>query len=181
MSRRSASAFSRRRFPMKHQGHTTSEKTSIASGDVVMVGSCIGANLCTARPRRNRVGVRHAGNERLHAVTWLKNSERYGRVKAHVLLIDAGQGSAQGASDTTHERMGIAQSGVGEGEQDRAVVGASGNVSWTCQPDHLSGRTVVERMFGRRGKRKAGKRQRGATLAGVIDCAFELAQKRVRR
>jgi hypothetical protein len=37
----SAKAFSSRRFPMKHQGQTTSETTSMVTGAMVLAGSAV--------------------------------------------------------------------------------------------------------------------------------------------
>src|SRR5262249_58501163 len=99
MSGRSAIAFSSRRLPMKHHGQTTSEKTSIASGEVVMVGSCIGANLCATGTGRNRAVLGNARDQRLDAVPGLEHRKRHLRVKADVLLIDPREGSAQPMSD----------------------------------------------------------------------------------
>src|SRR6516165_5748218 len=114
MSGRNATAFSSRRFPIKHQGQTTSEKTSIASGEVVMVGSCIGANLCATGTGRNRAVLGNACDQRLDAVPGLENRERDHGIKTNVLLIDAREGSAQRMSDAAHQRVRIAQAGVGK-------------------------------------------------------------------
>src|SRR5262245_66485375 len=102
MSGRSAIAFSSRRLPMKHHGHTTSEKTSIASGDVVMVGSCIGANLCTTRSGRNRIWFGYPGDQRFHAVPLLDSGERRRGIEPGVLPVVPSQGAAEVAANAAH-------------------------------------------------------------------------------
>src|SRR5262245_22015246 len=106
-------AFSSRRFPMKHQGHTTSEKTSIASGVVVMVGgSCIVANLCTTRNSRNRSRLRNARAEGLDTVARLEHGERHHGDEARRLARDTGKGPAVRDPNAANEGMVIAQSGI---------------------------------------------------------------------
>src|SRR5262249_32770810 len=119
MSGRMAMAFSSRRLPMKHHGHTTSENTSTVSGEVVMVGSCIGVNLCTTGSRRNRLG--YAGEQAFHAVVGFEHRERHRRVEAVGLAVEPGQVAGQRAADAPDESVRIAKPGVREGEQDRAV------------------------------------------------------------
>src|SRR6266436_1645424 len=70
VSGRSAIAFSNRRLPMKHQGHTTSETISIGRAEVMAGSSCgparlgppsLGGNLGMAAPTRNQMGAAQIG------------------------------------------------------------------------------------------------------------------------
>src|SRR6266540_5738063 len=180
MSGRNAMAFSNRRLPMKHQGHTTSETMSIGRAEVMALSSYEAARLCPPLLGGN-LGV---GAETRHQcaeiVGGLEGGERDCRLDGAAIAIGREHGMPQHARDPPREEVRAAQVGLGEGCKDRSVLFAVREIDVAHEPAEKSRGIDIGAMVGNTVEGKARNSKRRASLLAFLHGALELAPECLR-
>src|SRR3954470_14037759 len=128
MSGRSCSASSSRFLPMKHHGHTTSETTSIVSGlamEHTLVSTKVGSDLL----RRNQPLVDGARDQRVDRVARAKRRKCDSGPKSRALAADCKRRVLEHARDAPRDHMRGHEIGLGECNQDGAVLVAARDIA----------------------------------------------------
>src|SRR5436190_7855120 len=121
----SAKAFSSLRFPIKHQGQTTSDTTSMVTGAMVLAGSEVlisdmsksfwskpfwltPSDLGVRSGGGNRPG-RHPGQQRVHGVSGLQGRQGHRGTDAGPLAVGPQHGVLEHARQPSCRDVGVAE------------------------------------------------------------------------
>src|SRR6266511_2863251 len=122
MSGRNAIAFSNRRLPMKHQGHTRSETMSIGKAEVMALSSCGAARLCPPSLGGNLGMGAETRHQCAEIVGGLEGGERDRRLDGAAIATGREHGVRQHALHPPRNEACSAQATLGEGCKDRSVL-----------------------------------------------------------
>src|SRR6516164_3892733 len=180
MSGRSAIAFSSRRLPMKHQGHTTSETISIGRAEVMAGSSCGPARLGPRSLGGNLGMAAQARHQCADVVGGPARGEGDRRPDPAAVTAGWEHGAPELARDPTRNQMGAAQIGLGEGREDRTVLLLAGEIDAAHEAAEKSRGIDVGAAIGDAFESETCNRKRAASLLALLHRAAEIAQESLR-